>query len=261
MPTSTRDNFSSAVRQHLAIRAAHFCSNPRCLKLTAGPASDPNRGLQTGHAAHICAASERGPRYDPQQTPAERSAAANGIWLCRECGDLVDKDVTGYSVSELLTWKGNHEAMIAEVRMQGWASSIALLNRRRTDPDLAARVIATFEDRRVFWAAFDVEWPERVRESLTSLRRDLTSLRSNCSPGSPIDIIIAALGKTIRHFFDAVEIYDLRTLRCDSRDPEWRDFEAALLALRKSIMLQVGSLADSCGITIQNELAEYLPQD
>lgn len=260
MPITRRHNFSAAVRKTLALRAAHFCSNPRCLKLTAGPARNGERALETGHGAHICAAAPGGPRYDPDQSASERSSAANGIWLCRECGDIVDKDHEGYSAEELLVWKRNHEAMIAEVRTQGWAPSIELLRAQRSDPEVAAHVIALFEDRRVFWAAFDAEMPDRVRRSLDGLRRDLTALRGRCVPGSPLDTVIVALGMTIRHFYDTVERFDLDTLRCDSRDPEWCAFEMALRTLRKSIGYQLDSLGRSYGIPLQGEFASFAPQ-
>jgi hypothetical protein len=258
MPTPRRHNFSAPVRRALAIRAAHFCSNPRCLKLTAGPASSSAHGLETGHGAHICAASPGGPRYDPAQNAEERGAADNGIWLCRECGDIVDKDEGGYSVAELRAWKRNHDAMITEVRTEGFSRSIELLRTRRTDPALAARVLALFEDRRTFWAAFDAELPDRVRRSLDGLRKDLTALRADTIAGSPLDVIIVGLGKTIRHFYDVVEVYDLETLRCNSLDPEWLGFEQALRSLRKSIGYQVAMLAHSYGIPLQGEFAEYM---
>jgi hypothetical protein len=92
-----RDEFPAATKRTLAIRAAHFCSNPECLKLTAGPHSDEGKSLSTGHAAHIHAAAPNGPRYDPHQTSAERRSIGNGLWLCRVCGDIVDKDTAPHS--------------------------------------------------------------------------------------------------------------------------------------------------------------------
>src|SRR5690348_11981857 len=106
-----RDDFSEATKRTLAIRAAHFCSNPGCRKLTAGPHSDETKSLTTGHAAHIHAASPNGPRYDPNQTPAQRRAISNGLWLCRECGDIVDKDGAPHSPDRLRQWKIGHEAL------------------------------------------------------------------------------------------------------------------------------------------------------
>ncbi len=255
-----RDNFSLPIKKELALRAAHFCSNPRCLRLTAGPRSGLQRGLATGHAAHICAASAGGPRYDPLQSEAERRSMTNGLWLCRECGDMVDKDVSGFSADELRTWKRNHEAMIAEVRQRGWSRSIELLRFGQTAPGVARDIIALIEDRRTFWARFDAEFPDRVRMSLDGLRHDLTRLRRDCAPGSALDIVIVALAQTIRRFFDAVERFDLMTLRCDSHDPDWLAFESALRTLRKSIGFQASALADSYSIPLQGEFAVYLPQ-
>jgi hypothetical protein len=53
---TNRGNFSAPVRQTIAVRAAYFCSNPRRLKLPAGPHSDFNKALTTRHTAHIHAA-------------------------------------------------------------------------------------------------------------------------------------------------------------------------------------------------------------
>lgn len=255
-----RDNFTQPIKTELSLRAAHFCSNPRCLRLTAGPRSGVLRGLATGHAAHICAASPGGPRYDPDQSEAERSSATNGIWLCRECGDMVDKDDGGFSVEQLRAWKHNHESMIAEVRQQGWSRSIELLRSGQMAPGVARHIIALMEDRRAFWAQFDAEFPDRVRMSLDRLRYELTRLRHDCAPGSPLDVIIVALAQTIRRFFDAVEQFDLTTLKCDGDDPNWLAFESALQTLRKSIGLQIKELADSYSIPLQGEFAAYVPQ-
>ncbi|QIB35259.1 hypothetical protein G3A50_17240 [Ancylobacter pratisalsi] len=255
-----RHEFYLPVKRELAMRAAHFCSNPQCLRLTAGPRSGGERGLGTGHAAHICAAAEGGPRYDRDQSETARRSAANGLWLCRECGDMVDKDIGGFRAEQLRAWKQDHETMIAEVRQHGWSSSIELLRSGQMAPGLAREIIALIEDRRTFWARFDAEFPDRVRMSIEGFRHDLTRLRRDCAAGSPLDVVIVALGQTVRHFFDTVERFDLTTLRCDSGDPDWRAFEAALRALRKSIGYQTAALADSYAIPMQGEYAGYLPR-
>ena len=256
----SRDEFSMPTKRELALRAAHFCSNPHCLKLTAGPRQGSDRGLGTGHAAHIRGASAKGPRYDAMQDVADRTAITNGIWLCRECGDIVDKDELGHPPELLERWKCNHETMIAEVRLQGYSRSLELLRSGRAQPGLAAQVVSLFEDRRMFWVRFDAEFPDRVRQSLENLRHELTRLRAQCAPGSPIDTVIVALGRTIRHFFDTVEQFDLTTLRCDSYDPQWCAFEQALRALRKSVVDQVGELADAYSIPLHGEFAEQRPR-
>jgi hypothetical protein len=46
-------------------------------------------------------------------TPEERESHENGIWLCRNCGTLVDDDKGGFPVEVLLDWK---KRMLAERR-------------------------------------------------------------------------------------------------------------------------------------------------
>ena len=128
------------------------------------------------------------------------------------------------------------------------------------DPTASVLTVALVEDRRAFWARFDAEFPDRLRLSLDGLRYELTRLRRDCAPGSPLDIVIVALAQTIRRFFDAVEKFDLTTLRRDSRNPDWLAFESALRALRKSVGFQIKALADSYSIPSQGEFAAYLPQ-
>jgi tRNA(Arg) A34 adenosine deaminase TadA len=97
LPITARRDFSTVIKRHLEMRAAYFCSNSPLPQAYGRPRLDGLRGLRTGHAAHICAASKGGPRYDPSQSEEERRSSANGLWLCRECGDIVDKDENGYS--------------------------------------------------------------------------------------------------------------------------------------------------------------------
>jgi hypothetical protein len=63
------------------------------------------RAINVGVASHITAASLGGPRYDPSLSPEERSAVANGIWLCQTCAKLIDNDSTRYKRETLTEWK------------------------------------------------------------------------------------------------------------------------------------------------------------
>ena len=62
-----------------------------------------------GVAAHITAASERGPRYDPSLTLEQRSSIENGIWLCQKCAKAVDDDTDTYTEKLLKDWKATAE--------------------------------------------------------------------------------------------------------------------------------------------------------
>lgn len=104
-----RDDFPNRVKQQLARRVGFLCSNPNCGQLTSGPSLSTSEAVNMGVAAHITAASPSGARYDPSLTPEQRKSYDNGIWLCKYCGDLVDKDEVTYPVDRLRAWKSEAE--------------------------------------------------------------------------------------------------------------------------------------------------------
>ena len=106
-----RDEFSQPTREALARRVGLSCS--KCRAATAGPHSVSTQVVNLGVAAHICAASPSGPRYDSFMSPQQRSSIDNAIWLCQTCAKLVDSDPSKYSVSTLITWKLDAEASAA----------------------------------------------------------------------------------------------------------------------------------------------------
>jgi len=111
---STRDDFSAKVKRKLSERACLRCSNPDCGRITAGPHTISSKSIMLGVAAHICAASPGGKRYDPNMTREERSSIDNGIWLCQTCAKLIDSDESKYSPELLRKWKEQHEALVAK---------------------------------------------------------------------------------------------------------------------------------------------------
>jgi len=255
-----RDNFTEAVRKTLAQRAGYLCSNPDCLKMTAGPHSDPARALVTGHAAHIRAASPGGPRYEVLQLSQERRSIENGIWLCRECGDIVDKDVHGYTPDALLRWKIAHETMLHEVRQKGYSESLALLQTRQQEPQTAKAILDILRDRRAFWESFDAERPSRVLASLDTTRDRIFQLKVDLPHGCAMDKVLETMNKTILLFFQHVEHIDLTVLVCYYKNPEWLAFKDALHALRKSIGLQIAPLIETYSLSVSDEIALILPK-
>ena len=79
-----RDDFDAKTKEILARRVGYRCSNPECGKLTSGPQEDPAKALNIGVGAHITAASEGGPRYDPSLSSEERAALTGHC--VRTCG-------------------------------------------------------------------------------------------------------------------------------------------------------------------------------
>ena len=100
-----RDDFSLKTKQLLADRVAWICSMPGCNVATIGPGSKDDNRVSIGEAAHICAASPGGPRYDETMTSTERKHINNGIWLCSNHSKLVDKDPSPFSAETLRQWK------------------------------------------------------------------------------------------------------------------------------------------------------------
>lgn len=101
----SRDNFSKKDIEILRTRVANRCSNPECRVVTTGPNYNQDKATILGDAAHICAASKGGPRYDPQMTSKERKSINNAIWLCKNCARKIDVDSKSYSVELLHEWK------------------------------------------------------------------------------------------------------------------------------------------------------------
>jgi hypothetical protein len=105
-----RDNFTKKVAETLGKRAGFHCSKPDCGVFCVGPQKAMNAGsVNMGRAAHITAASAGGPRHDSRLSPKERKDISNGIWLCANHADLVDKDERAYSVELLNEWKRQAE--------------------------------------------------------------------------------------------------------------------------------------------------------
>lgn len=103
--SSNRDEFSPATKRAIEKQARGHCSNPACRRLTRGATSDGAGEINIGVASHICAAAPRGPRYDANMTPEQRSSADNGIWLCDVHGRAVDAPDSKFTVEELREWK------------------------------------------------------------------------------------------------------------------------------------------------------------
>lgn len=113
MSNNKRDNFSRPVVRALRERVNNICSNPDCRKQTIEPQKTTlDKTNLTGTAAHICAASVGGPRYDESMSEAERKSIDNGIWLCNHCARKIDIEPEAYSVDLLKEWKKKAELKV-----------------------------------------------------------------------------------------------------------------------------------------------------
>lgn len=121
-----RDDFSPSTRDLLAKRSGYVCAYLGCKRMTVAGSDDRKSGLtMTGVAAHITAASKKGPRYDPDMRPEERVSETNGIWTCQIHGKFIDDNPSKCSVVELRRWKAQHEKWVFD-RVE---SGVELFNR------------------------------------------------------------------------------------------------------------------------------------
>lgn len=105
-----RDSFSKQTITEIAKGVAYRCSNPDCGRPTVGANAAQDGTVTIGVAAHICAASAGGPRYNPAQTSEARRGKVNGIWLCQSCARLIDVDLEKFTVEALEKWKQDAQA-------------------------------------------------------------------------------------------------------------------------------------------------------
>ena len=141
MAKNNRDEFTPKTKVQIAKRAGYHCSDPLCRRLTIGANSDGTDEINLGVAAHICAAAPGGPRYNPNQTPAERKSADNGIWMCQLHGTAVDAKDSKYTTELLREWK-------AQAQKDAWRAThygegpLAPTWRTPSEGELSSRVRA-----------------------------------------------------------------------------------------------------------------------
>lgn len=108
-----RVEFNNSIKQEIARRAMHLCTNPECLRFTIYSTTEKN-ARSLAQAAHINAASEDGPRAKAIDKEFLESAD-NGIWLCSGCHKKVDDDPSYYTVEMLNIWKCDHEDILRRI--------------------------------------------------------------------------------------------------------------------------------------------------
>ncbi|MEU4494645.1 ABC-three component system protein [Streptomyces sp. NPDC023998] len=109
-----RDPVKAAQAKIVIQRSGDRCAYPDCgieLSIDARAADDEHKAV--GKVAHICAASEGGPRYDASMTTTERGSADNLIYLCGPHHDVIDTQLHAHTVEFLRNLKAKHERTVA----------------------------------------------------------------------------------------------------------------------------------------------------
>ena len=247
---SNRDNFTATVVRKVAERAAYICSNPSCRRITIGPDQAASHlSIKTGEAAHICAASPGGPRYDMSQSSQQRKSIANAIWLCGACADLVDKNGGhGYPAEHLRKWKRDHEALMKEC-LEGGKRLVIQFLPHRPDEQIARKLVHLLEDKGSLFKPYDQEDPKWVLEALKELRIAVTSMRAEISPDSPLSVIAESIVRACRHYMNTTP-----------DNPDTLELNFSLGAVRKVVGINVGDLVKHYQVTVSSELKSIVPE-
>jgi len=184
-----RDDFNADTKDELAKRVGVRCSNPQCRQSTSGPRDDPAKSINIGVAAHICAASEGGPRYHREMPAEQRASINNGIWLCQNCAKMVDNDVARFSVRVLLKWKEAAE-LAARNGLEGRAVEARIL---RDDVDLI-RFFAQCLDRPAFQDKFRDEGSIEALDK--AIEDTITAINTGCLRTRDGAVVAQAAGKS-----------------------------------------------------------------
>jgi hypothetical protein len=259
--TSQRDNFPRPTVKTLAERAHYICSNPECIKMTVRPHDDPTKSTITGVAAHINGASDgkKAIRFDPNQTSDERKHINNGIWLCHDCSDMVDKDQNAYTATLLMQWKKTHEEFIKTLQVKGYASTLELLKPTTIEVDLSKQLINFFEDKRILYDLYEKEIPKFGLRSVLDIRSELTRIKQQLGQTAALYLRVEQIQNACRKFFNELNDIDLDTLKYDPQDPDWRKFVATLSELRKIIGIHIAELSTKYKIAVSDDLKQILP--
>ncbi|MGZ0710098.1 hypothetical protein ACWPKO_17345 [Coraliomargarita sp. W4R53] len=245
-----RDNFSASVKQKVAERAGFLCSNPTCNRMTIGPCtSNSSKSTKTGEAAHICAASPGGPRYNMGQTSAQRAGIGNAIWLCGTCAILIDKNKgLSYPESHLRRWKNDHEDLVKEC-LEGEKRFLVRGNIEPSDRPISRKIVKFLEPRGVLFVPFDDENKQHVFESVKEIRTFLTALSVEVSEGTALEVIIDSMNQACRHFMNTT-----------STQMDDKEIGYSLGAMRKAIGLNLRDLIDQFNVTVNSPLIDSIPQ-
>jgi hypothetical protein len=246
-----RDNFTRDTTFKLAERAGYICSNPLCNRLTVGPSiSDNQSSIKTGIAAHICAASPGGPRYDMSQSKQERESIKNGIWLCATCSVLIDKN-NGYDypADHLRKWKKDHEGLI-KICLEGGRRVMMQFVAHDTLEVESRLIVKYLEQRGALFMDFHHEVTYYVFDSIKEIRTFLTQTIVNIKPDTPLEIIVDSMNNACRHFMNTT-----------NPSMTMREMEYSLGALRKIIGLNLLDLQKHYKIQIKGDLESILPRE
>lgn len=125
----------------------------------------------------------------------------------------------------------------------------------------ARRILAQLEDRRVLYNPSSLEVPEHCVESITEIRRLLSSELGGLEEGSPLASSLRAMRAACRKFLDHVDTHGPNAVRHAWHHGHWAswEFNAALGELRGVFGVHIAQIAALYRLQVETELASILP--
>lgn len=242
-------DFSDTVVREIGQAAMFVCENPDCLCFT-GFSSTEGRPKRIAEAAHVLPSGRKGPRAKSVSAfpNLDLSSSGNGVWLCRNCHSEVDNDPARFPATLLFQWKTQHQDLMRRIVGKDLEAALLNLGNAKRYHQEVRELLSFFDSRRVLYEGMDAEFPPRVLESLDIIRQRLIQTRAAINPDSDLFPVIRILQTAIDRFLRNVgAATDLRTLRCNSQDPEWRKFSHELHNFREEMLVVLRILAGNAG--------------
>ena len=100
------------------------------------------------------------------------------------------------------------------------------------------------DDRRVLYEGLDMEFPPRVIDSIEMMRAKVNATKAQLADNTEVFIALNQIQAAINEFLRSVgPSVDLRSLKCDGRNPDWIRFRDELIKFRKAIVIILKVLA------------------
>lgn len=184
--------FSKRTIQQLAEAADHCCA--RCYQKTSYFDSNLNKRIGYGRGAHVVAASSGGPRSNPLYTVEQLKAADNGVHLCANCADLVDKDPDRHPVDYLQELQIAAEARAqASVMQPGLASAVLTSDQAQRLSQFIQRASSSIAQLYLFedYSGWEGSWSWHESEKASDFYKECTlinQLNHALCAGTPVAI-------------------------------------------------------------------------
>jgi len=238
--------FSTETKELVAYRAAYVCSNPDCLRLTAGPSlANASLKVKIGEAAHIVGEKPRSARHE-DLGDLVLNGINNALWLCASCHTAIDKNNgIDHPTSLLRKWKSDIEARISAI-LKSHQSPLPLYERTSSNSKIAQDIADILGNHGAFFQQHSYEDPNAVVSSINVARKKIERQVRMINGDSRLRAIGRAIHDACRDYMNETSV----------DQSIWRSY---LDVLRARCGVQLKSLKREYGVQINSSLVTLVP--